>query len=140
MNNRRHFITLVPFAGAALLAACSKESSTTDTVPAPAPMPAPEPAAPMTPPATTDTTPPAAVSGADLPLVDPAEPVAVSLGYVAVASQADKAKFPNHAADQMCSNCSLYTAGENAPQGPCALFPGKAVLAGAWCSAWVKRA
>lgn len=150
MNNRRRFITLVPFAGTALLAACSKETSTTtttmpapapSTAPTPAPAPMAEPAAPMSAstPATGAST-PATVGSTNLPLLDPADPAAVGLGYVAVSSQADKAKYPKHTPDQKCAGCSLYAAGPDAPQGPCAVFAGKAVLAGGWCSAWVKRA
>ena len=34
--------------------------------------------------------------------------VAVSLGYVADASRVDKAKYPNYAAGQACSGCTLF--------------------------------
>lgn len=65
----------------------------------------------------------------DLPLVDPADPVAVALQYVE--------ESPNP--EQLCSNCVLYTDPEAAEQGPCAVFPGKAVLANGWCASWVVR-
>ena len=143
MNNRRSFITLAPFAGSMLLAACSKEAATTNATPAPAPMPAPAPApapAPTMPaPSATDTT-PSAVSGARLPLVQVSDPVAAGLGYVAVASKADSAKYKNYVAGQACANCSLFGGKAGDSEGPCPLFAGKHVLAAGWCSAYVKKA
>lgn len=153
MHNRRHFMIVVPMAGS-LLAACSKETPTTDvptsTTPAPAPMspamsPPATPASPSPAPTTTSEAPapsggPAAMNSASLPLLQPSEPTAVALGYVAQASQADAAKYKNYAPGQACSNCSLYGAQGGAPQGPCPIFAGKQVLATAWCSAYVKKA
>ena len=69
---------------------------------------------------------PAAVSGANLPLLQESDPLAVSLGYVALASRADGTKYKNYTAGQACGNC--------------ALFAGKQVLAAGWCSAYVKKA
>lgn len=139
MNNRRRFITLVPFAGAALLAACSKEAATTDATPAPAPAPAMP--APVTAPAPSSTdTDPAAVSGAQLPLLEESDPAAVGLGYVAVASRADSTKYKNYTAGQACDNCSLFAGKAGDTQAPCPLFAGKQVLATGWCSAYVKKA
>jgi hypothetical protein len=65
----------------------------------------------------------------DLPMVDPADPVAVALEYIE--ESADEAK--------LCSNCVLYTDPEAAESGPCAVFPGKSVKAGGWCKSWVMR-
>jgi len=65
----------------------------------------------------------------DLPLVDPASAQATALQY------AEQSPNP----EQLCSNCSLYQGGD-AEQGPCPLFPGNAVLASAWCSAYVPAA
>ena len=74
------------------------------------------------------------------PLVDPKDPVAASLGYVADASKADKAKYPKYAAGQACGGCALYQGKPGASSGPCPLYAGKAVSAKGWCSAWVKKA
>lgn len=134
MNDRRRFITLVPFAGAALLAACSKESAPPPPVAAPAPAvaaaPAAEASAALASPATT---------AANLPLVDESSPIAVSLGYVAVSSRADAAKYKTHTASQACANCALYAGKEGAAQGPCPLFAGSHVKATGWCSAYAKK-
>ena len=74
------------------------------------------------------------------PLVDPKDPTAQSLGYVADATKADKAKFPKYAAGQNCAGCALYQGKAGAASGPCPLYAGKAVEAKGWCSAWVKKA
>jgi hypothetical protein len=80
------------------------------------------------------------VLAADLPMVDPKDPQAVALGYVADASKADKAKFKNFAAGQECTTCQLYQGKAGAASGPCPLFAGKQVAAKGWCSAWAKKA
>jgi hypothetical protein len=77
---------------------------------------------------------------APAPLVDPKDPTAVALGYVADATKADKAKFPKYAPGQACSTCALYQGKAGDPAGPCPLYAGKAVAAKGWCSAWVKKA
>jgi hypothetical protein len=77
---------------------------------------------------------------ADAPLLDPKDPQAVALGYVADATKADKVKFPRYAAGQACGSCQLYQGKPGDAAAPCALFGGKQVGAKAWCSAYVKKA
>ena len=72
--------------------------------------------------------------------VDPKDPQAVALGYVADATKADKAKFPRYAAGQGCASCQLYQGKPTDAAAPCALFGGKQVGGKAWCSAYVKKA
>ena len=72
--------------------------------------------------------------------VDPKDPQAAALGYVADATKADKAKFPRYAAGQACGSCQLYQGKPTDATAPCALFGGKHVSAKAWCSAYVKKA
>ena len=62
----------------------------------------------------------------DLPLVEPDSAQATALQYVE-ASEVE---------GQNCANCSLWQGGD-AEQGPCPLFPGMAVKAEGWCSAYV---
>ena len=139
MTTRRRLIQSIPAlplmttaSAAALLAACGdKKAANAPAVTAPAPASPPVADAPATAPA-----PAPAATG---PVVDEKDTQAVALGYVAVAAKADKAKFPKYADGQMCSNCSLYQGGA-AAQGGCPLFPGKQVLATAWCSAYNKKA
>jgi len=66
----------------------------------------------------------------DLPLVDPESAQAAALQYAAVS--------PDPATN--CANCTLYQGAEGEAQGPCPLFPGVAVGAEAWCSAYVPKA
>lgn len=72
--------------------------------------------------------------------VDPKDPQAVALGYVADATKADKAKFPKYAAGQTCASCQLYQGKAGDATGPCAIFAGKHVAAKGWCSAYTKKA
>jgi hypothetical protein len=68
------------------------------------------------------------------------DPMALALGFKADATKADKAKFPNYAAGQMCGACQLYVGKPGDATGPCSLFQNKLVPAKGWCSAWVKKA
>ena len=81
---------------------------------------------------------PGLVAAADLPLVDEADAQAKALGYVADASMADKAKFTNFVEGSICATCALYQGAADGV-GPCAIFPGKAVTAKGWCSAFAKK-
>jgi len=73
-------------------------------------------------------------------MVDEKNAQAVALGYVADATKTDAKKFPKYAAGQNCANCALYQAKASDAAGNCPLFPGKQVLAKAWCNAWAKKA
>ncbi|MDO9075756.1 MAG: high-potential iron-sulfur protein [Rubrivivax sp.] len=73
-------------------------------------------------------------------LVDEKSPQAAALGYVAVASQADKAKFKTYAAGQACGNCALFQGRAAVAAGICQLFAGKQVAAKGRCSAYAKKA
>ena len=66
----------------------------------------------------------------DAPLVDPESAQAQALQYV---SESEKG-------DQNCESCTLYTGVAGEAQGPCPLFPGSAVHANGWCSAYVAKA
>ncbi len=72
--------------------------------------------------------------------LDPKDPQAQALGFVADATKADKAKFPKYAAGQACGTCALYQGAAGAASGPCPIYGGKLVSAKSWCSAWAKRA
>ncbi len=133
-TTRRRFIEMFPIAGAGLLVACSDKAAT----PPPAPMPAAEPpsiaAAPAEPAATQVAT------GGAMPMVEETDPTAVSLGYVADASRADKSKFKTYAAGSACNNCALFGGKPGDVNGPCPLFAGRQVSAKGWCSAYAKKA
>jgi hypothetical protein len=72
--------------------------------------------------------------------VDPSEPQAVALGYVSDATKANKAKYPQYAAGQVCATCMQFQGKAGDATGGCTLFGGRNVAAKGWCSAWVKKA
>lgn len=132
MKSRREIIQLMPFAAAAVLAACGgKPAETTSS-----PVTAPEPPATATPAPVSAA---AAVDSATLPMLDEAAPTANALGYVADAARVDTGKFSNYVAGSQCANCSLYMDPAGSESGPCSLFPGKRVSASGWCSGYVKK-
>ena len=71
---------------------------------------------------------------ADLPLVAADDPTAKALKYTADASKAAEAK-----PGSKCENCKLYQGTAGAAQGPCLLFPGKAVKSSGWCASWTAK-
>lgn len=132
LTSRRRFIEITPFAGIALLAACSPKSeptppASTNTPPAPVVSPAPAPSG-------------ATAPAASLPMVDEKDAQAVALGYVADATKADTTRFKNFVTGNECSNCALYQGKVGDAAGPCPLFAGKSVAAKGWCTSWVKKA
>jgi hypothetical protein len=72
--------------------------------------------------------------------LDPKDPQAVALGYVADTTHADAKKYPKHTAAQKCSGCQLYGGAAGAATGPCPIYAGKLVSANGWCSSWIKKA
>lgn len=75
---------------------------------------------------------------ADLPHLPESDPTAQALGYHEDAAKTDTAKFPTHVAPQQCANCNFFQ-GSGGEYGPCQLFPGKAVNAKGWCSAYAAK-
>lgn len=129
-TSRRRFIEITPFAGLALVGACSLK---------------PEPAAPAAtsaPPAPSrpEPTPAPAVNTAVLPMLDEKDAQAVALGYVEDATKADTTRFKNYVTGNQCSNCALYLGKAGEAADPCPLFAGKNVTAKGWCTSWVKKA
>ncbi|MBL8200379.1 MAG: high-potential iron-sulfur protein [Chromatiales bacterium] len=133
MKSRREIIQLMPFAAAAVLAACGGKPA--DTASSPAPAPAAEP----TPPAPAPVPPEPAVDTSTFPMLDEADPVAAALGYVADSARVDTGKFPNFVAGSQCANCNLYSGAAGEAAGPCSLFTGKKVSATGWCGSYVKK-
>jgi High potential iron-sulfur protein len=75
-----------------------------------------------------------AADAASLPLLSVDAPEAKAVKYVENGQQA-KDKAP----DRSCANCGLYQGASGSTQGPCQLFPGKAVRAAGWCSSWAPQ-
>ena len=81
-----------------------------------------------------------AAAQAAAPVLTEADPQAVALGYKADNTKVDKAKYPQHAATQMCNGCNFYQGKATDAAAPCQLFAGKQVAGKGWCSAYVKKA
>jgi hypothetical protein len=75
-----------------------------------------------------------------LALVGDADPQAVALGYRANAAEVDRARYPKYVTGQQCANCALFQGKAGEPSGGCTLFSGRQVAAGAWCSAYNRKA
>jgi hypothetical protein len=72
--------------------------------------------------------------------VDPNEPQAKSLGYVADAANVDAKANPNYKAGQMCSNClQAPTAKAGNADVACNIFAGRPVAGKGWCKVYVKK-
>ena len=69
-----------------------------------------------------------------------AEPALPLLSVTAAEAKAvhytENARTAKDAGENTCANCGLYQGANGSAQGPCQLFPGKAVKAAGWCSSW----
>ena len=141
-EQRRRFLRLAGSA-AALLPIVAITGCGSDAPPAPPAAPSPSsPAAQTTEPAqAVEAAPeqPAEVASEALPELDLNDPTARALGYQHDAELVDPQQFPQRQPSQLCSNCTLYSGREGDEWGTCSLFPGKAVNANGWCSAWAAR-
>ncbi len=68
--------------------------------------------------------------------LDPDDPAAVALGYVADAARVDPKKEPGFAAGHSCANCMQLQGTAGDPYRPCTAFAGKLVDVKGWCRAW----
>jgi hypothetical protein len=76
---------------------------------------------------------------ADLAPLDPADPVAKSLGFVNDTTKVDAAANPTHAATQKCSTCAQFVGKPTDARGGCNVFVGHSVPSGGWCKVWAKK-
>jgi hypothetical protein len=79
------------------------------------------------------------VGWSDPALLSESDPAAAALGYKADATKVDKAKYPQYAAGQSCSNCALYQGASGAAAGLCPVFAGKQVAGAGWCASYSKK-
>ena len=73
-------------------------------------------------------------------LVKDSDANAIALGYASDGSKTDIKNYPQYAAGQSCSGCTLYTGTAKDTSAVCPVFGGKAVSAKGWCSAGAKKA
>jgi High potential iron-sulfur protein len=72
----------------------------------------------------------ARAADAALPLLSVGAPEAKAVHYT------ENAKTAKEAGANTCASCGLYQGANGSAQGPCQIFPGKAVKAAGWCSSW----
>jgi hypothetical protein len=141
---RRHLLKFAPVAALASLSACSKAPEPAATAAAPPAPPPPPPAAPAVeaPPvvAATPATAPLPASGDALTMLDEKDVQAAALGYAADGARVDRERFKAYVPGHQCDGCAQYSGKAGETAGPCAIFQGKRVAAGGWCSAWIKKA
>jgi len=77
----------------------------------------------------------------DLPHVELDDPTAKALLYVNDAATVDTSNplAARYQAGQTCANCVQIQGEDGADWRPCNLFPGKAVSAHGWCTAWAMK-
>jgi hypothetical protein len=78
-------------------------------------------------------------SAAAMPALDPADPQAKALGYVADTTKVDAKANPTHKPEQKCVNCAQFQGKAGDASGGCNIFAGKAVSANGWCKVWAKK-
>ncbi len=77
-------------------------------------------------------------SAATVPL-DPSDPAAKALGFVADAKKVDAATNPTFKPTQTCGSCAQYQGKATQPAAACNIFAGKTVPTGGWCKVWAAR-
>jgi len=78
-------------------------------------------------------------AAADLPHVDPSDPMAKSLNYTENAKGVDAKALPMYKPGSACNNCLQFQGTAGQAYGPCSIFAGKAVNANGWCQVYVKK-
>lgn len=63
---------------------------------------------------------------------------AVGLGYKHDTTKVDTKKYPQHKAEQKCSNCGFWQGSASDAWAGCAMFGRKQIAANGWCVAWKK--
>jgi hypothetical protein len=77
---------------------------------------------------------------AGLPLLDPNDSVAQSLGFVRDASTVVANANPTFKPGEQCGVCMQYQGKASDPTAGCSIFAGHSVPSRGWCRAFVQRA
>ncbi len=78
-------------------------------------------------------------SAAALTPLDPSDPTAKALGFVADSSKVDSAANPTYKPTQKCSNCAQFQGKAGDATAACTIFAGKSVPAKGWCKVWAQK-
>ncbi len=75
----------------------------------------------------------------ELPLLDPKDPSAIALGFVADATKVDASTNPMHKPTQKCGTCAQFQGKPGDTHGGCTIFAGHSVPRGGWCKVWTEK-
>lgn len=76
---------------------------------------------------------------AGLTPLDPNDPTAKALGFVADASKVSASANPTFKPNQKCSTCAQYQGKASDPTAGCNIFAGHSVPADGWCKVWAQK-
>jgi hypothetical protein len=76
---------------------------------------------------------------AGLPPLDPNDPTAKALGFVADSTKVDASANPTHKANQKCGTCAQFLGKASDASAGCNIFAGHAVPQGGWCKVWAQK-
>ena len=71
--------------------------------------------------------------------LDPADPTARSLNFVADSSKVDAKANPTFKPTQKCASCAQYQGRAGDSSGGCIIFSGHSVPANGWCKVWAQK-
>ena len=74
-----------------------------------------------------------------LPALDPNDPTAKALGFVADTTKVDATANPTHKSTQKCGTCAQFQGKAGDATGGCAIFAGHSVPQGGWCKVWAQK-
>ena len=80
------------------------------------------------------------VEAAPAAKLDPNDPQAKALHFVADTTKVDATANPNHKPEQKCANCAQYQGKATDAVAGCNIFAGKLVDGNGWCIVWAKKA
>lgn len=78
-------------------------------------------------------------AAAGLPPLDPSDPTAKALGFVADATKVDSKTHPTFKAGQKCGTCAQFQGKAGDATAACTIFAGKSVPQGGWCQVWAQK-
>jgi len=76
---------------------------------------------------------------ATLTPLDPNDPTAKALGFVADSAKVDASANPTHTAAQKCGTCAQFQGKAGDATGGCNIFVGHSVPQGGWCKVWAQK-
>mgnify|MGYP000883691674 CR=1 FL=1 len=80
-----------------------------------------------------------AAAAAPAAALDPNDPQAKALGYVADTTKVDAKANPTHKPEQKCDNCAQFQGKAGDAHAGCNIFAGKSVAGNGWCKVWAKK-